>query len=90
MEYISDSNSESSISDFEIQSETESDIEIDIQNGTVDFTVPDIRLKPPKSSEKVQSITVPPFHFTGDLHYLIHLVLHQVLVITSSFSLQTH
>ena len=65
IDYISDSNSESSLNDYETDSENESDMDIDIQTADNDFTVPDVKANPPKWTEDVESITVPPFHFQG-------------------------
>ena len=66
-DYVSDSNSESSESDYELQSNEESDLDLDSvpENGNIDFTVLDIKSDPPSWMEHVQSITVPPFKFTG-------------------------
>ena len=48
-DYVSDSNSESSESDYELQSNEESDLDLDSvpKNGNIDFTVPDIKSDPP-------------------------------------------
>ena len=62
---ISDINSNSSIGDFQISSDEESDIDIDDETGRVDFTVPDIKANPPKWTEDLQSFIVPPFRFKG-------------------------
>ena len=62
---ISDTNSNSSIGDFQISSDGKSDLDMDIETGTVDFTVPDIKANPPKWTENVQSFIVSPFRFKG-------------------------
>ena len=66
MDYVSDSNSESSQSDYELNSGDESedqDLADDVQ--ITDDTVPDINRTPPAWTDKIQSITVPPFRFKG-------------------------
>ena len=44
-DYVSDRNSESSQSDYELDSNEESDLDFDSvpDNGDIDFTVPDIK-----------------------------------------------
>ena len=66
-DYVSDSNSVSSESDYELQSNKESDLDLDSvpKNGNIDFIVLDIKSHPPSWMEHVQSIMVPPFKFTG-------------------------
>ena len=64
-EYVSDSNTESTLSNYEIQSEPGSDMDIDFETFDNDFTVPDVKNNPPKWTENVESITVPLFHFNG-------------------------
>ena len=66
MDYVSDSNSESSQSDYELNSGDESeDEDLDDHVQLTDNTVPDINRTPPAWTDKLQSITVPPFHFKG-------------------------
>ena len=66
-DYVSDSNSESSECDYELQLNEESDLDLDSvpQNGNIDFTIHDIKSDPPSWTDDVQSITVPLFKFTG-------------------------
>ena len=64
-DYVSDSNSESSESDYDLYSNEDSDFDSDTDNGTIDFTVPDVKSNPPSWTDDVQTITVPPFKFTG-------------------------
>ena len=64
-DYVSDSNSESSESDYDLYSNEDSDFDSDTENGTIDFTVPDMKSNPPSWTDDVQTITVPPFKFTG-------------------------
>ena len=66
MDYVSDSNSESSQSDYELNCGDESedqDLADDVQ--ITDDTVPDINRTPPAWTDKIQFITVPPFRFKG-------------------------
>ena len=63
--YVSDSCSELSQSDydldFESHDELNSDIDLGCPNNTaVDFSVPDIKAMPPKLSDQIDTITLPP------------------------------
>ena len=65
IDYISDSCSESSQSDYDLdlQSDNESSSDIDFGNTDttdIDFSVPDIKANPPNWTDKIESITVPP------------------------------
>ena len=62
---ISDINSNSSIGDFQISSDEESDLDMDDETGRMEFTVPDIKAYPPKWTENLQTFIVPPFRFKG-------------------------
>ena len=66
-DYVSDSNSESSESDYELQLNEESDLDLDSvpENRNIDFTVLDIKSDPPSWMDDAQSITVPLFKFIG-------------------------
>ena len=64
----SESESGSTISNFEILSDQEideMDIELDEETRNIDFSVPDIKANPPKWTADLQSFTVPPFCFTS-------------------------
>ena len=65
IDYVSDSCSESSQSDYDLdlQSDNESSSDIDFGNTDttdIDFSVPDIKANPPNWTDKIESITVPP------------------------------
>ena len=63
-DYVSDSCSESSQSDYDIDSQSDNDSTSDINleyqpRTTLDFSVPNIKTSPPVWTDKVESITVP-------------------------------
>ena len=65
IDYISDSCSDSSQSDYDLdlQSDNESSSDIDFGNTNttdLDFSVPDIKANPPNWTHKIESISVPP------------------------------
>ena len=65
IDYISDSCSESSQSDYDLdlQSDNESSSDIDFGNTDttdIDFSVPNIKANPPNWTDKIECITVPP------------------------------
>ena len=64
-DYVSDSNSESSESDYDLYSNEDSDFNSDTDNGTIDLTVLDVKSNPPSWTDDVQTITIPPVKFTG-------------------------
>ena len=62
-DYISDSCSESSQSDYNIESDDSEMSDMDIgqpDHVDVDFSVPDIKANPPKWTDSIQNITIPP------------------------------
>ena len=64
MDYVSDSNTESSQSDYELNSGDESeDADIVSLDNDADDTVPDIDITPPSWTDKVEPITVLQFWF---------------------------
>ena len=65
IETESESDSQSTLSNFEILSEPEDDMEVDPERGNFDFSVPDIKAHPPKWTDDIHNFTVPPFLFTG-------------------------
>ena len=66
MDYVSDSNSESSEGDYELNSSEESeDSDIVTSGNDSDDTVPDIDLTLPSWTDKVEPNTVPQFQFKG-------------------------
>ena len=95
IDYVSDSYSESSQSDYDLdlQSDNESSSDIDFGNTNttdVDFSVPDIKANPPNWTDKIESITVPPPKNKGGLTLPAGLVTFQVQLIISSFFLKIH
>ena len=64
MDYVSDSNSESSEGDCELNSSEESEDSDTVTSGNdSDDTVPDIDITPPSWTDKVEPNTVPQFQF---------------------------
>ena len=62
-EYISDSCNESSQSDYHIESDDSEMSDMDIgqdEHVDVNFSVPDIKANPPKWTDRIENITVPP------------------------------
>ena len=62
-DYVSDSCSESSQSDYDIESDHSEMSDMDIRQPDhvdVDFSIPDIKANLPKWTDSIQSITVPP------------------------------
>ena len=64
-DYVSDRCSESSQSDYDLDIESHNESSSDIEFGDpntpdLDFPVPDIKVNPPKWTDKIQSITAPP------------------------------
>ena len=85
--------SESSQSDYHIESDDSEMCDMDIgqdQHLDVDFLVPDIKANPPKWTDRIESITVPPPKSKGGQNCLLHfLTLHSLLIIFN-FSSQIH
>ena len=62
-DYVSDSFSESSQSDYNLDSKDSEASDMDIgqpDHVDLDFLVPDIKSNPPNWTDKIQNITVPP------------------------------
>ena len=64
-DYVSDSCSESSQSDYDLDIKSHNKSALNIEFGDpntcdLDFSVPDIKANPPKWIDNIQSITVPP------------------------------
>ena len=64
-DYVSDSCRESSQSDYDLDIKSHNESALDIEFGdpntcNLDLSVPDIKANPPKWTDKIQSITVPP------------------------------
>ena len=66
MDYVSDSNSESSEGDYELNSSEKLEDSNTVTSGNEsDDTVLDIDITPPSWTDKVEPITVPQFRFKG-------------------------
>ena len=63
IDYVSDSCSESSQSDYDLDLQSDNELSSDIEFGDtnpnyLDFSVPDIKASPPNWTDKIESITV--------------------------------